>query len=303
MCVSGVASHVKLLLKLIEDHKDATNNNKNDGRKMLRVATMMTILDNVRSRIQKCQFKNKKSEAELRRCSSNSDIMSRQAPRGGGGGENQQHQNPIADEKERLKKALNASLAARKSLEIMCTGLGKEKEIMSIELAKRIHLMNEMEELISDLKVQNQTLRDKVRECASEHREKKGTSMGETHGNVALQERNRALSEHLQRALDGYRSMKKKAKELHEENILIRGTMEEIGEGVRTSLERLHRFKESLTTGSDPPPTTNIQEEIARLEQVFQCFEGKLLKQNIKGNGECVKPKGEISACTPSIFA
>lgn len=40
--------------------------NRNDGRKMLRVAIMLTILDNVRSRIQRYQFKPKRTEADVR---------------------------------------------------------------------------------------------------------------------------------------------------------------------------------------------------------------------------------------------
>ncbi|KAL0305450.1 UNVERIFIED_CONTAM: hypothetical protein Sradi_5962300 [Sesamum radiatum] len=127
--LEGVAAHVKLLLKLIKDHKDACDNKekKNDARRMLRVATMMTILDTIRSRIQKCQsFGGKRYAGD--------------------------------DEKDKLRRELGASLAARKSLEIMCSSLGKEKEIMAAELLKKVHELNEMEELINDLK-------DQTRHC------------------------------------------------------------------------------------------------------------------------------------------
>ncbi|KAL0300568.1 UNVERIFIED_CONTAM: hypothetical protein Sradi_6333600 [Sesamum radiatum] len=64
--LEGVTANVKLLLKLIQDHKDACDKEKNGRRRMLRVATMITILDNVRDRIQKSQsFGNKRSEADL----------------------------------------------------------------------------------------------------------------------------------------------------------------------------------------------------------------------------------------------
>ncbi|KAL3833681.1 hypothetical protein ACJIZ3_008417 [Penstemon smallii] len=298
--LEGVAAHVKLLLKLIQDHKDACDKEKTDRRRMLRVATMMTILDNVRGRIQKCQsFGNKTSEAELRRC--NTDVKPSHVPRERRHGSGE----PMADEKEKLRKELSASLAARKSLEMMCSSLGKEKEIMAAELSRKVHELSEMEDLINDLKEQNETLLEKLQEFAPEHKEKKCTSGlgGEgSQANVALQERNKALSEQLLRSLDGYRSMKRRLKEAQEENVMMRDTMDEMGTKVVTSLERVRSFKERmlLSEGSDPP--VDVQEEIMALENMFECFQIMVAKHDQK-QGECVKLKGEINACKPSVLA
>ncbi|CAK9162608.1 unnamed protein product [Ilex paraguariensis] len=290
--LEGVAAHIKLLLKLIQDHKDACKKEKNDGRRMLRVATMMTILDNIRTRIQKCQsFGSKTSAAELRRC--NTELRPANVPRDKRQGE------PIADEKERLRKELNASLAARKSLEIMCSSLGKEKEIMASELARKVHEENEMEELINDLKAQNETLLEKVKEFSAENKER-SSDRAETQRNAVLQERNKALSEQLLRSLDGYRSMKRKFKQAQEENAVMCATMEEIVTEAGLSLDHIRGFKQRIATGSEP--VVNMQEEISELENMFECFEVKVSKHGQK-KGECGKPTGEINACKPSVLA
>ncbi|KAL2524415.1 myosin heavy chain-related [Abeliophyllum distichum] len=290
--LEGVAANVKLLLKLIQDHKDACNKEKKDGRRMLRVATMMTILDNVRTRIKKCQsFGNKSSEAELRRC--NTDLKPNHVPR------DKRHSEPIADEKERLRKELNASLAARKSLEIMCSSLGKEREIMAAELSRKVHELNGMEELINDFKAQNETLLEKVQECASDHKERGGNE-GEMQENIALQERNNVLSEQLLRSLDGYRSMKRKLKEAREEFVGMRSTMDEMGAKVKTSLNRVRSFKERVASTSNPP--VDVQEEIIALEHMFECFQMMVAKHEQK-KGECLQTKGKINACKPSVLA
>ncbi|XP_022879356.1 uncharacterized protein LOC111396954 [Olea europaea var. sylvestris] len=290
--LEGVAANVKLLLKLIQDHKDACNKEKKDGRRMLRVATMMTILDNVRTRIQKCQsFGNKTSEVEMWRC--NTDLKPNHVPRDKKQGE------PIADEKERLRKELNASLAARKSLEIMCSSLGKEKEIMAAELSRKVHELNGIEELVSDLKAQNESLLEKVQERALDH-EERGGNRGETQGNLDLQERNKVLSEQLLRSLDGYRSMKRKLKEAREEYVGMRSTMDEMGAKAKTSLNRVRSFKERMASGSNPP--VDVQEEIVALEHMFECFQMMVEKHEQK-KGECLRTKGEINTCKPSVLA
>lgn len=299
-----MAANIKLLLKLIQDHKDACDKEKNDSRRMLRVATMITILDSVRDRIQKSQsFGNKSSEAELRR--RNTDLRPNNVPR-----EKRQSGEPAVDEeKERLRRELSASLAARKSLQAMCSSLGKEKEIMAAELSRKVQELNGMEELVNDLKAQNETLLHKVQECASKHKEKKhggggggGVGGGESHGNVALQERNKALSEQLLRSLDGYRSMKRKLKLAQEENVKMHAAMDEMGEKIMRSLERVRSFKEhlSLSSGSNPP--IDGQEEILQLESMFECFQMMVTKYDRK-QGECNQPKGEINACKPSVLA
>ncbi|KAK1308105.1 hypothetical protein QJS10_CPA09g00682 [Acorus calamus] len=51
-CMLGVAANVKLLLKLIQDHSDACNKNAVDhSRRSQIVTTMITIIDDIRSRI------------------------------------------------------------------------------------------------------------------------------------------------------------------------------------------------------------------------------------------------------------
>ncbi|XP_073299191.1 uncharacterized protein [Primulina huaijiensis] len=275
--LEGVAANVKLLLKLIQDHKNACDNDKNDSRRMLRVATMMTIIDSVRSRIQKCQsFGNKKSEAELRRC--NTDLRRNNIPR-----DRKNGNESLDDEKERLKRELNSCLATQKSLSVMCSSLGKEREIMATQLSLKVHELSEMEDIINGLKKQNDKLLDKVRECASEHKEIKrfnGVGRGESQGNVALQERNKELSEQLLKSLDGYRSMKRKLREAHEENIVMHNTIDEMGAKVITSFEKVRGFKERISLSSRDDVPDDVREEIVALEGMFDYFQ------------ECVKQKG-----------
>ncbi|KAL8507342.1 hypothetical protein ACS0TY_018039 [Phlomoides rotata] len=283
VALQGVAANVKLLLKLIQDHKIACDQEKTDHRRMLRVATMMTILDNVRERIQKCQsFGNKRGEAELRRC--NTDLRRSPVPR----------DDKRDDEKEGLRRDLSASLAG---LQMMCSSLGKEKQIMSAELSKKVHELSEMEEIINNLKEQNETLRQKVQECFSEHMEKKTGSKGEPPAvALVLQERNKALSEQLLRSLDGYRSMKRKLKVAQEENVMMHDTIDEMGAKVVRSLERVRSLKEGMSSSS-----VDVQEEIAVLERVFEGFK-MVVEKHDKKLGEC--SGHHISALSkPSILA
>lgn len=287
--LEGVAANIKLLLKLTQEHKNACNKEKNDGRRMLRVATMMTILDNVRTRIKKCQSFGNKSPSEAE---STSHVPI----------DKKHHEPPMIDEKEKLRKQLNASLVARKSLEVMCSSLGKEKEIMASELSKKVHELNEMEDLINDIKEKNESLVERLHERASEQKERRYSSGGggETQGNIALQERNKALSENLQRSLNGYRSIKRKWKDARAENMAMHATMEEMTAKIGAGLAQIHSFKERIACES--VPSTDIQEEIVELEHMFECFEMQVAKHGPK-EGECVKPKAEISACKPTVFA
>ncbi|KAJ8550213.1 hypothetical protein K7X08_034139 [Anisodus acutangulus] len=237
--LEGVAANFKLLLKLIQDHKDVCNKGNTDGLRMLRVATMMTILDNVRTRIQKCQsFGDKKRsscETKLRRCYSDLKLTSDVPNK-----EKKQHEPMILDEKERLKRQLNASLVARKSLEVMCSSLGKEKEIMAAELSKKVHEVNEMEDLINELKEQNECLVERLHGWSSNS----NSRSAEKQGNVALQDRNRVLSEQLLRSLDGYQSTKRKWKNAHDENMAMHATLEEMGAKIESGLHRIHCFRQ-----------------------------------------------------------
>ena len=79
---------------------------------------MMTILDDLTTRIQKAQQKSSSSgKKELKRC--NTELKPRHNP----------NKNDPRD--VQLRKELSASMAARKSLQMMCSSLGKEKDMMA----------------------------------------------------------------------------------------------------------------------------------------------------------------------------
>lgn len=290
--LEGVAANVKLLLKLIQDQNEASTKD-NDDRKTQRVAGMMTILDDVKTRIQKFQSHGTKREAELRRCFTELK-PSHQAPR------DKKPQDVTTDEKQSLRRELNASLAARKSLEIMCSSLGKEKEIMATELARKVHELNGMEELINDLKAQNETLLAKVQACAANHKEKKGDGGGDAQGKPSLHDRNKTLSEQLLKSLDGYRSLKRKLKETQEENATIRAKMEEIAAEFIAGVESIGRLRQRIAGGNDRP--VDIEREISGLESSFDCLKLKDLKHGTK-KSENIKPKAELKSNKPSVLA
>ncbi|KAF3450349.1 hypothetical protein FNV43_RR06429 [Rhamnella rubrinervis] len=262
----GIATNVKLLLKLVQDHNEACTKDI-DERRPQRVAGMISIIDDVKTRIQKSQTLGRK--AELRRC--NTDLRPH-APR-----DKKSSQEPIADEKERLRKELSASLAARKSLEVMCSSLGKEKEIMSSELARKVHELNETEELVNDLRAQNEMLLGKVQAYATDQKEKRSNIDG---GETALQDRNKALSEQLLKSLDGYRSLKRKLKDAHEENMRVQTTMEEIGMEAEAALHRTRSLKERIVVNNEEG--VDIGKEILALETLFQSFNMKISKNGKK---------------------
>lgn len=257
--LEGISTNVKLLLKLIQDHNEASTRDGGDERKAKRVAGMISIIEDVKTRIQKSQT-NVSRKAELRRC--NTDLKTN-PPR-----DKKAHE-PITDEKEKLRRQLSASLAARKSLEIMCTSLGKEKEIMAAELSRKVHELSGMEELISDLRAQNDMLLGKVKACAAEHKEKKEQET--CVGNSALQERNQALSDQLLKSLDGYRSLKRKLKDSQEEKAKVNAMLEEIQVEVQAGLGRIHNFEKAADN-------VDIDDEISALSHVFQSLNVKISK-------------------------
>lgn len=279
--LEGVATNVKLLLKLIQDHNEASTKD-NDDRKMRRFAGMVSILDDVKLRIQKSQSGEKKAP-QLRRC--NTDLRRSQAPA------DKKPQESVGDEKERLRKQLNASMAARKSLEMMCSSLGKEKEIMAAEIARKVHELNEAEELVNDLKAQNETLMAKLQARAPQ--KKSSNSGGEAQGNAALQERNRTLSEQLLKSLDSCRSLKRKYKVAKEENRGICATMDVIKMEVGAGLENIRSFRSRVAISKD------IEEEISALEQMFEGFDMKISKHR---DIECAKPKAAINTSKPPVL-
>ncbi|KAG6420538.1 hypothetical protein SASPL_117070 [Salvia splendens] len=315
LALQGVAANVKLLLKLIQDHQIACDQDKNDHRRMLRVATMMTILDNAKDRIQKCQsFGLKKPDPELRRC--NTDLRSSPVPSSGKkpGGEAEVVPLDLDEEKDRLRRELSSSIAAQRNLKAMCSSLGKEKKFMEAELSKKVHELSEMEELLNNLKAQNETLRQKVQECLSDPKEGKpadidgggGGGGGEMHAAVVLQEQNKALSEQLMRSLDGYRSMKRKLKASLEENTMLHSTVDEVGAKVVGSLERVKGLKNRMATTSSPPSegetSLDLLQEIEGLEGMFECFQ-MLVEKHEKRQGDCARLSGEINAYKPSVLA
>lgn len=250
-----MAANIKLMLKLIQDHKDACSKGKNDSRRMLRVATMMTILDNVRTRIQKCQsFGNKRSEAALRRC--NTDLRPNHPPKDKkvGGGEA-----VAVDEKEKLKRELAACTAAKRSLEMMCSSLGKEKEIMAKELSRKVHALNEMEEVVNDLKAQNEELVKRLQKSVE----------GESDGAEveAMQERIKNLTELLLRSNDGCRVMKKELEEAEEERATLYSTIGGMGAEIEASLGRVKRLSN---------PDFDVQDEILGLENILRKMQSLL---------------------------
>ncbi|KAK7245639.1 hypothetical protein RIF29_40487 [Crotalaria pallida] len=270
--VEGLAVNVKLLLKLIQDHNGASPKD-NDERKCNRVNGMMFILDEVRSRVQKIQNSTKR-RAELRRC--NTDLKPNiPTPRD----KRLTPPDVPIDEKDKLRRELNASLVARQSLQAMCSSLGKEKQIMASELARKAQELTEMEEFINDLKARNDMLLERLHAANSELKEKK-SSGGDMEGNIALQERNKALTEQLQKSIDGYRSLKRKLRDIQEEKKEIHTTMEQMEVEVHAGLERIHNFKEEIITRDEQ--TDNIQEEISALELLLESLNMKISKHTQK---------------------
>ncbi|XVE67529.1 hypothetical protein DITRI_Ditri08aG0168200 [Diplodiscus trichospermus] len=264
----GIAANVKLLLKLIQEQSQASNG-EIDDRKAQRVGGMITILDDVKTRVEKYSQPVGKSSKELRRC--NTDLRPQRAPR------DRKSADVVIDEKEKLRRELLASSSARKSLEAMCCSLGKEKGIMASELSRKVQELNEMEELINDLKAQNKSLLDKVRACAAEHTDKKhGVETHQGGINVAaLQERNKALSEQLFKSIDAYRSLKRKYNDAKDENIGIQTAMAEMEVELAAGIERIHELQQRLATKVEK---SDIGKEISEMHRLFQSLNMKISK-------------------------
>ncbi|KAF5475079.1 hypothetical protein F2P56_006924 [Juglans regia] len=286
----GIATNVKLLLKLVQDHNEARSK-ENDDRKVQRVAGMVKIIEDIKSRIEKCQTFEKKKE--FRRC--NTDLRPNIPI------DVKKPDELVIDEKEKLRKELNASLAARKSLEVLCSSLGKEKEIIASELARKVQEMNGMEELINDLKAQNEKLSTKVQACAQEHKLERKSGKAETQGVAGLQERNKALSVQLLKSLDGYRSLKRKLKEAKEENVGILAAMEQVGMEAQAGIGRLRNFRKRMASRAEKPPL-DIEEEISALEHMFEGFNMKISKHEHKMS-ERMDLKTEVNFRESSVLA
>ncbi|OIW20359.1 hypothetical protein TanjilG_09519 [Lupinus angustifolius] len=266
--VEGLATNIKLLLKLIQEHNGCSTKD-NDERKCNRVNGMMFILDETRSRVQKIQSSTKR-KAELRRC--NTDVRSNiPTPK-----DKKLHPDVIVDEKEKLRRELNASLVARQSLQAMCSSLGKEKQIMASELARKAQELAEMEEYMGDLKARNDMLLERLHAASSELEEKKNNGV-DMEGNIALQEHSKALREQLQKSIDAYRSLKRKLRDIQEGNKEMHATMDQMDLEVQAGIDRIHGFKEEIV-----PANEQIQDEISALEHLFESLSMKISKHTQK---------------------
>ncbi|CAN1227613.1 hypothetical protein LINGRAPRIM_LOCUS1205 [Linum grandiflorum] len=98
---------------------------------------MITILDDIKGRLEKSQSSTKKRVAQLRRC--NTDLRP-----------NRGVQKP-----------------EKKPDVILPDDKGKEKEIMGAELARRVSELSEMEEMVNLLKAQNDTLLSKLKSSSA----------------------------------------------------------------------------------------------------------------------------------------
>nr|DAD33931.1 TPA_asm: hypothetical protein HUJ06_012782 [Nelumbo nucifera] len=268
--LEGVAVNVRLLLKLIQDHQDASTK-EFDDRKMQRVASMLTILDDVKARIQKTQTLGRRRMAVLRRCNTDLKLNNRVSPR------EKKPNEPVTDENQRLRRELSASMAARKSLERMFSGLGKEKEIIAGELSRKVHELKDTKEHLSDVKAQNKMLLAKVKACTAGNKDC-NCRRGYDEGNAAaLQERNKLLSENLLRSLDGYRFLTKKLKESQDENTKMQAKMAEMGLAVSAGLKRIQYFRQLV--GECNERQRRIEKEMAELENIFQRLEMKVCRR------------------------
>ncbi|KAH7673831.1 Myosin rod fragments domain-containing protein [Dioscorea alata] len=256
MHVAGVTTNIKLLLKLLHDHCDISK--EADGRRPQRVAGMITILDDVKARIEKSQKTNKR--AELRRC--NTDLRR---------GQPQPHKEkrppsnePLSpsEENQKLKKELWASMTARKSLERMFSSLAKEKQMITAELTRKVHELKEMEELVNDLKEHNETLSEKIKALATDSKEKESNSsvLDCCDNVIELRQQNKELSEQLVKSLDRYRSMKRRVKDVQDV--------------VSVSLERMSGLHDCVDV--------EVQKEFSQVEEVLVGFLEKFSKDSPK---------------------
>ncbi|KAL1366038.1 hypothetical protein HN51_013952 [Arachis hypogaea] len=264
--LEGVATNIKLLLKLIEDYNGSK---ESDQHKIQRVNGIMSILDETRGRVQRFQMNNMKTNKinrELRR--SNSDIKSSSVVIA--------REKTITDEKERMRRELQSSFVVRQSLQALCSSLGKEKQIMACELARKAQELAEMEELVADLKEQNEMLMKKLNSNIK-------IDEGGNRNNVVLHEMNRTLTHQLQISLDGYRSLKIKYMETQEENRDIHADMEEMEVQVQAGIQRLQGLKKiAEMIAKNDKERKAIKDQILALEQLLASLHMKISKYTNK---------------------
>ena len=90
---------------------------------------------------------------------------------------------------------------------------------------------------------------------------------GNNSNNVALQDRNKGLSEQLLRSLESYRALKTKFKSSKEESSRFRAT---VGKEAAAGLARIRSLKVRMDRKADG--SVSIDGEICALEQIFEQF-------------------------------
>lgn len=260
---------MRLLLKLVQDYEEDL------GRAQSSMAGILGVLDDVRSGLERFYAPAGRKKAELRRC--NTDLRRSGEPSTAGVrvGKDRRPPETATEENQRLRKELSASLTARKSLEKMFSSLGKEKEIMAGELARKAQELHDIEEHLNDLKAQNEMLLEKVKLCATEHKEKKSRGGGDAAAAAceqSLLDRNKTLSEQLLRALDGYRALKRKVKDLQEEKAEVQEKLAEMAARVSKGLYHIREFCRRVATGMGKAPAedNDVEVDISSIENLLR---------------------------------
>lgn len=258
-------------MKLLQDHQEASNKDGIDERKAQRFAGMLTILEDVKIRLQKAQPPVTKRQAELRRC--NTDLKINPPPKNS----RKTNETLILDEKEKLRRDLNISFAAQKRLGVMCATIGREKEIIARELTRKVQEVNELEEHVNDLIAQNEKLTGKIQAYVAEKKEIKRRNADTEYSlrYAASKERNKELSEQLQKSLEGYKLFKRKHIEVQEERDAIQAAMVEVREDVKGGINLVHSLKQCVDDCSLGEQAKDIDDKITRLDQLFQKLESK----------------------------
>lgn len=268
ICHTGVATNVKVLLKLIQDH-NMSNSKDNLERKTHRMAGMISIIDEVKNRIQKIQTTSKK--AEFRRCKT--DVSKSIAPL-------LEDEKPpevtTVEEKEKPRRDLHSSLTSNPNIQALCSSLGKEKQIMASELARQAQELSELEDYITDLKDQNQMLMEKLRSYSLERKERSGEM--EKQDNKIVQQKNKELSKQLLKVNDGFQTLKKRFQETQAERTQMLATMKEMEVEVQAGVKKIQEFKEKLAKKGEDD--LNFKEAVSALEHVLESLSLKISKHN-----------------------
>ena len=93
---------------------------------------------------------------------------------------------------------------------------------------------------------------------------------------MPLQGRNKELSEQLLKSIDGYRSLKRRYKEVQEENGIMRQVLKDSAEEVNAGAQRLMELHEKVTREDE----VDLEKEISELEKLFQEIGFKFSNQS-----------------------